>query len=228
MALLSPENKHGLLFKASWMSDFWVYGYGSLMWRPGFEFVEQAPALLKGLHRSLCVYSHVHRGTPECPGLVLGLDLGGSCQGLAFRVNYALYERTLAYLRAREQATMVYRETERLVDLVDGSRRRVRALCYVVDRAHPQYAGTLPVESQVEFVRRGAGLSGINVDYVMNTLRHLREMGIRDHRLEAVAHGLETGRLDKGTLLPESGVGESRSPRDRANSSGRQDAATRR
>jgi glutathione-specific gamma-glutamylcyclotransferase len=172
-------------------SDFWVFGYGSLMWRPGFEFVEQVPARLNGLHRSLCVYSHVHRGTPDCTRLVLGLDRGGRCRGIAFRVDAARRDPTLAYLRAREQATMVYLESERFVELLDGSERRVRALCYVVDRSHPQYAGALPVDRQLECVLRGTGRSGTNVDYVLNTLAHLAEMGIVDRPLEALGRALQ-------------------------------------
>src|SRR6202051_4414453 len=127
--------------------DLWVFGYGSLMWRPGFPFLEQVPARLIGEHRALCVYSFVHRGTPEKPGLVLGLDRGGACRGIAYRVDRSLRADTVAYLRAREQVTMVYREAWRDV-LVDGEgggdpERRVRALVYVVDRGHPQYGGRL-------------------------------------------------------------------------------------
>src|SRR5579862_38141 len=123
--------------------ELWVFGYGSLMWRPGFTFREQVPARLRGLHRSLCVYSFFHRGTPERPGLVLGLDRGGMCRGIAFRVAAAAREKTIAYLRAREQVTAVYRETMRRIELEDGSRQQVSALCYVVDRGHAQYAGRL-------------------------------------------------------------------------------------
>src|SRR5690349_2563312 len=86
-------------------SDLWVFGYGSLIWKPGFEFVEQRPARLIGEHRSLCIYSMVHRGTPEKPGLVLGLDRGGACQGVAFRVARKQRDATVAYLREREQVT---------------------------------------------------------------------------------------------------------------------------
>src|ERR1700730_7332883 len=116
--------------------DLWVFGYGSLMWRPGFEFIEQVPARLIGEHRALCVYSFVHRGTPEQPGLVLGLDRGGMCRGIAFRVAAAARAKTVAYLRAREQVTAVYRETIRRIQLDDDARRQVRALCYMVDRGH--------------------------------------------------------------------------------------------
>src|SRR6202040_1341020 len=95
--------------------DLWVFGYGSLMWRPGFDFIEQVPARLIGEHRALCVYSFDHRGTPEKPGLVLGLDRGGACRGIAFRVRGALRQAPIVYLRAREQVTSVYREVTRSV-----------------------------------------------------------------------------------------------------------------
>ena len=123
--------------------DLWVFGYGSLMWRPGFDFVERVDARLIGAHRALCVYSFVHRGTPERPGLVLGLDRGGACRGIAFRVAAAKRAETVAYLRAREQVTMVYREFVRPVRLKTNPERAVPALCYMVDRSHPQYAGRL-------------------------------------------------------------------------------------
>ena len=123
--------------------DFWVFGYGSLMWRPGFTYVERVPARLVGLHRALCVYSFVHRGTPERPGLVLGLDRGGMCRGIGYRVAAAKRAEAIAYLRGREQVTTVYLETMRQIELEDDARRRVRALCYVVDRSHVQYAGRL-------------------------------------------------------------------------------------
>src|SRR5882757_68016 len=118
--------------------DLWVFGYGSLMWRPGFEFIEQVPARLIGEHRALCVYSFDHRGTPEKPGLVLGLD-----RGVAFRVAAKRRHDTIAYLRAREQTTHVYREVMRSVWLENEARQRVSALAYVVDRGHVQYAGRL-------------------------------------------------------------------------------------
>jgi cation transport protein ChaC len=172
------------------MSELWVFGYGSLMWQPGFAFSEQAPASLIGAHRSLCIYSVHHRGTQEHPGLVLGLDEGGACRGVAFRVDAGRRETTLQYLRAREQVTDVYVEATRPVSLLDGSGRELEALCYIVDRAHPQYAGRLSIEAQASLVRSAAGLSGANIDYVLNTVRHLEEAGIHDVELMALAQRL--------------------------------------
>src|SRR5499433_2070144 len=116
--------------------DLWVFGYGSLMWRPGFESIEQAPARLIGEHRALCVYSFVHRGTPEKPGLVLGLDRGGNCRGIAYRVTGKKRVATIEYLRGREQVTMVYREAWRPAWLDDDPKQSVQALVYMVDRGH--------------------------------------------------------------------------------------------
>ncbi len=165
--------------------DLWVFGYGSLMWRPGFVFEEQQLAVVRGYHRALCVYSHVHRGTPERPGLVLGLDRGGSCKGLAFRVRAAETEATVAYLRGREQVTMVYREIVLNATLADG--RRVKALSYAVDRRHGQYAGTLDLPALERFVAQGVGASGANPDYVRNTYAHMTGLGIADATLAALA-----------------------------------------
>jgi cation transport protein ChaC len=158
--------------------DLWVFGYGSLMWRPGFDYVERQLAWLRGYHRALCIYSHVHRGTPERPGLVLGLDRGGSCRGVAFRVEASKAEATVTYLRAREQVTAVYVERSVRVRLDDG--REVEALTYLVDRRHVQYAGKLPLDKILEYVRSGVGQSGENPAYVLNTHRHLAELSLRD------------------------------------------------
>src|SRR5258708_18064929 len=108
--------------------DRWVFGYGSLIWRPGFDFLERVPARLIGEHRALCVYSFVHRGTPEKPGLVLGLDRGGACRGIAFRIAEKNRGATIAYLREREQVTSVYRERKRSVWLAYEARQRVHPL----------------------------------------------------------------------------------------------------
>ena len=139
--------------------DLWVFAYGSLMWRPGFEALERVPARLIGAHRALCVWSHVHRGSPERPGLVLGLDFGGMCRGIAYRVAASARKATLDYLRAREQVTMVYRECVRPVVLLSHPERRVQAVCYLVDRSHSQYAGRLKLAEQLHHVRQGHGQS---------------------------------------------------------------------
>jgi glutathione-specific gamma-glutamylcyclotransferase len=167
--------------------DLWVFGYGSLMWRPGFEFIEQVPARLIGEHRALCVYSFDHRGTPEKPGLVLGLDRGGACRGIAFRVTARLRDDVIDYLRGREQTTHVYREVTRSVWLENEPRQRVAALAYVVDRGHVQYAGRLSLHEQLRYVRQGHGRSGNNRDYVLETVRSIEAQGFRDSQLHQLA-----------------------------------------
>jgi glutathione-specific gamma-glutamylcyclotransferase len=171
------------------MERFWIFGYGSLMWRPGFEYIRQEPALIHGYHRRLCVYSHVHRGTPEKPGLVLGLDRGGSCHGVAFEIRPEAWDDTVAYLRAREQVTSVYVERSQTVRLISGG-AKVEALTYVTDREHRQYAGRLHEASLLTHILQGEGVSGHCRDYVLNTLRHLREMKISDPALERLAPAL--------------------------------------
>src|SRR5438874_12315858 len=171
--------------------DLWVFGYGSLMWRPGFEYIEQAPARLIGEHRALCVYSFVHRGTPEKPGLVLGPDRGGACRGIAFRVAEKNRAATIAYLREREQVTSVYREVKRSVWLENEARQRVSALAYVVDRGHVQYAGRLSLADQLRHVLQRRGQSGVNRDYVLATSKAIEAEGFRDaqlHRLALMLH----------------------------------------
>lgn len=170
--------------------DLWVFGYGSLMWRPGFDFLERRKAKLIGEHRSLCIYSFVHRGTPEKPGLVLGLDRGGACQGMAFRVPEAGRRDTVAYLREREQATSVYREVLRTVWLDGDARERVSALAYVADRGHSQYAGRLTIEEQIRHIRQGHGSAGPNRDYVISTVEAIETHGFRDRSLHRLAEML--------------------------------------
>ena len=185
---------HGQAMKLSFEQipdDLWVFGYGSLLWRPGFSFVDRVPARLTGLHRSLCVYSFVHRGTAERPGLVLGLDRGGACRGLAFRVAPADREATIHYLREREQATSVYREVLRNVTLLGQPERRVEALTYVVDRGHPQYAGKLTLDQRLHLIRQGHGRSGANPEYVLSTVAELEHLGCRDEELHALAERLK-------------------------------------
>jgi cation transport protein ChaC len=171
------------------MDDFWVFGYGSLMWNPGFAFEERQTARLHGYRRSLCIWSSVYRGTLEKPGLVLGLDRGGSCRGVAFRVNGSNHGEVMGYLRERELVTNVYKE--RIVPVSLAAGHKVSAVTYVADPLHEQYAGGLSAEDAARIVRLSVGRSGPNTDYVVNTIQHLADIGIRDPWLENVASGLE-------------------------------------
>lgn len=171
------------------MDEFWVFGYGSLMWNPGFPHVESVEAMLYGYRRSLCIWSWVHRGTEAAPGLVLGLDRGGSCRGMAFRVAAEDWGSVLAYLRERELVTHVYKE--KILSLALSGGRRVKAVAYVADPAHRQYAGSLPGDHAARIVGGAEGISGPNDAYLFNTLTQLRAMGIHDHLLEEVARHVE-------------------------------------
>jgi len=186
--ITTPEAKSAA---QSSTNDLWVFGYGSLIWRPGFDYIERVSARLVGEHRALCVYSFDHRGTPEKPGLVLGLDRGGTCRGVAFRVEGKLRNDTIAYLRSREQTTHVYREVMRSVWIENEPRPRISALTYVVDRGHVQYAGRLPLHEQLRIVQQGHGRSGNNRDYVLSTVKAIEAEGFRDaplHQLAVMLH----------------------------------------
>ncbi|SKA10514.1 cation transport protein ChaC [Enhydrobacter aerosaccus] len=164
----------------------WVFGYGSLMWNPGFATPETRPAKLQGWHRAFCIYSEHYRGTPEKPGLLLGLLPGGACRGLAHRLPSDSYEEVRRYLRIREiDNDGVYEEAIRTIDLADG--RRVPALVYLADRGHRQFAGKLPTAEALRLVRQGHGATGSSLDYLRNTITHLRELGLRDRALEQLA-----------------------------------------
>ena len=162
----------------------WVFGYGSLMWRPGFPFLERRAARLKGRRRAFCIYSVHHRGTPERPGLVLGLLPGPGVQGAAYRVGEADWAKTHAYLLDREQPSETYVEARVPVTLDDG--RTVEALSFLSDEAHPQWAGALPMERQAELIAGAHGLSGSNADYLRDLVGHLRAEGCADAGLEAL------------------------------------------
>jgi cation transport protein ChaC len=163
--------------------DLWVFGYGSLMWRPGFQFEEVRRATLVGYRRCFCLYSTHHRGNEERPGLVLGLDRGGTCQGLAFRVPAERRLETLEYLAAREQVSGAYRDTLVPVTLECEPRQDVFALAYIVERRHPSYAGRLSLADQARLIRGACGISGPNLDYLINTLAHLDSLGIHEPEL---------------------------------------------
>lgn len=174
-------------------ADIWIFGYGSLMWRPDFPFVERARATVDGYHRSFCIRSTHHRGTNARPGLVLGLDRGRTCTGIAYRIAAGHAAVVIGYLRQRELIYGVYRETSVSVRLDGpgaGEHAQVRALAYVVERSHPSYAGRLPLERQARIIRAARGSSGDNLDYLFNTVRLLAELAIREpdlKRLLAIA-----------------------------------------
>jgi glutathione-specific gamma-glutamylcyclotransferase len=166
------------------MPSRWVFAYGSLMWNPGFKFLFHAPAVTFGHHRSLCVLSYHYRGTSAKPGLVLGLDRGGECRGVAYEVAGEAWEATHAYLTARERISDAYEEQLLPVTLADG--REAKALAYVMQRDHPQYAGAFTAEEVRQHIEQGHGLAGSCADYLRNTIAHLRALGIRDAYLEAL------------------------------------------
>lgn len=170
-----------------------VFAYGSLIWRPGFDHLDARPALLRGWHRRFCIWSRHYRGTPEAPGLVLGLDRGGSCHGVVFEVAAEQGPAVLEYLDARENLAgeRVYRRRTVRVAPVGGE--AVQAVTYVADRTHPAY-GRPCLETTAVTIAAGQGQAGSNRDYLLNTLALLRQWGMRDRGLELLA-----GRLGRDT-----------------------------
>ncbi len=164
--------------------DFWVFGYGSLMWRPNFPHLEARPALIRGYHRALCVYSTRYRGTPECPGLVLGLDRGGACKGRAFLVAAKNADKVMAYLYKREMDTKVYSPRYLKATLDNG--RQVAAYTFIVRRDHGQYTGKLAASRAVKLLLQGCGRRGTAMEYLRNTIDHLDQLGIADGPLHHI------------------------------------------
>jgi cation transport protein ChaC len=174
-------------------AGFWVFAYGSLMWRPGFAFAERRRARIEGWRRAFRLWSVRYRGTPEAPGLVLGLDAepGAACEGVAYRIGPSQGADTLAYLRERELVTYAYAERLTLATLEDGA--AVEALIYAIDRRHPQYAGALDPARQAAIIARAEGPAGSNRAYLEATADHLAELGIADPEVEALSRRLAAG-----------------------------------
>ena len=170
----------------------YVFAYGSLIWRPGFAYSSAHPALLRGYHRRFCIWSRRYRGTPEAPGLVLGLDRGGSCRGVAFRVPEADAAAVLDYLQERETPPTeeaVYERRVLRVSLLDGGRpggRDVRAVAFVADRTRESYCRP-EAAAAAATIAQGRGQMGCNREYLLNTVAHLRSMGVRDAGLDRIA-----------------------------------------
>lgn len=183
--------------------DVWFFGYGSLMWDPGFNHLEAVPVMLDGYHRNFCVLSHRYRGTVEKPGLVLGLDRGGNCAGVAYRVcGRTQLTQVLDYLWVREMVTGVYDPTaltvtERTGDRDTGS-RALTCHAFVVNARHPQYVGDWPEEQRAGMIAAACGGRGPNVDYLFNTLNHLEELGVADRGLRRMADLVRAAQANGG------------------------------
>ncbi len=163
--------------------EFWVFGYGSLIWNPGFPYLSRQKASLGGFNRSFCMASIHYRGTPEAPGLVLALDHDpdAECHGVAYHVAADHAEETISYLRERELISSAYLEQRHRITLED--RRQKEAVCYVINRDHHQYRGGMAIEDQVRIIARAIGSTGQNAEYLHNTVAHLLELGIEDKEL---------------------------------------------
>lgn len=184
--MTDPKNHDG--------GAFWVFGYGSLMWRPGFAFAETRPARVLGYHRAMCVLSVRYRGTPETPGLVMGLKAGGECLGRAYRVAPGDRTAAVAYLKDRELVTGVY--TEQMLPAVLDDGRRVQAYGFVADPGHPQYRGALSQAEAAALIRQGRGWEGPARDYLANSLAHLAELGIEETDLAALLAAVDAEPLE--------------------------------
>jgi cation transport protein ChaC len=188
----APDTK---MFRPPPGEDFWVFGYGSLMWHPGFPHIEVRAAHLYGFHRHFCIFSHHYRGTEACPGLVLGLDRGGSCNGLAYRVPAAESEEVVAYLYEREMTTYAYEPRWVRLRTAAGP---ITAAAFVVDRSNKQYAGRLPLDRVVGMIAQGAGDRGTCLQYLENTVRHLEALGLSDPTLKRLLREVHARREGAG------------------------------
>jgi len=178
--------------------DLWIFGYGSLMWSPGFRPAERKTGLVRGYHRAMCILSSRYRGTPEKPGLVMGLCRGGSCWGIAFRVPAARVQRVMRALWKREMLNNVYLPT--MLNVTVGPKQRIRALAFVADATHRQFVRELDLHGRARLVAQGIGERGRCVDYIRNTLEHMLALGVNDPHLARIldaAAGLTPDKQDK-------------------------------
>lgn len=169
--------------------DFYVFAYGSLMWRPDFIYADVWPATLFGYHRSFCICSTHYRGSEDCPGLVLGLDRGGMCRGRLYRVSPGDAEAAARYLHDREMVSGCYLPKWLTFRRADGVMQR--GLAYIADRNHWQYAGKLSDDEMVAMITRACGSAGRNIDYLRNTVEHLDDIGLKESRLHHILRKID-------------------------------------
>src|SRR5574341_394276 len=198
--------------------DLWVFGYGSLMWSPCFDYASRVPGRAHGYHRALCILSTRYRGTKSKPGLVMGLCRGGSCWGVAYRIDGPRLRRALARLWYREMPRRVYEP--RLIPVRLQSGRTVYALAFIADPAHPAYVRELDLHGRARLVAQGIGVRGPCVDYIRNTLEHMHQVGVRDPHLERILHAAlalrQNGSNDARSLACAPASPAARQPEPRA------------
>jgi len=176
-------------FEVDGSENIWVFGYGSLMWNPGFNYIRSVPGHICGYHRRFCLYSHTYRGTPQKPGLVLGMDRGGSCRGVLFEVAAENVEIALDYLWHREEMPMGVYKTKKVPVLQNGSMDgKVNACVFVINRQHQDYYPDTCRDKAADLIHRAHGVRGSNLEYLENTVFHLQSMGIIDRQLEDLLH----------------------------------------
>ena len=181
------------------VDDLWVFAYGSLIWRPSFEWVERRRVTLRGYHRELCLWSHDHRGSPDAPGVVFGLNRGGSCPGVAYRVAAAQVRETFEALWVREMSAGAY--VPRWVRCCDGQ-DSVQALAFLLNRQCTHYTGELAEDHLLAVIRRAVGMSGRCLDYVLHTHAALHEHGIEDRGLCRLVSRLLDANSPAGATVP--------------------------
>ncbi len=167
--------------------DVWLFGYGSLMWNPTIHYVERRAAKLYGYHRQFCLWTHMGRGTPEQPGLMLGLQSGGSCNGIAYRVEADIADHELSVVWNREMVSGAY--VPKIVQIrTNGA--PVNAIAFVINQNHDRYAGRLPDETIVDAIAKAEGPIGRCCNYLFNTVENLDELGIGDGPMHSLCRAV--------------------------------------